>query len=567
MTGPCSPKISLLAATAIVLATVAPACAGSAKPQVLPPHHATRPPIISQLPESGPVANAAAGLAKLYGGTPVDVLTYHNDAGRTGWNQSETDLTPASVASAKFGLLKTLRVDGNVFAQPLLVSGFVLPDGSKHDVLVIATGHDSVYAYDAQTYALLWHVSLGKPQASNDVGCSDVQPEYGISGTPVILRSGTSHATIYLVAATEPSSYSFHTQLHALDLGTGLDATPAVEISPSATLADGSTVGFDPQNQWNRVGLASGSNSIYIGIGSHCDNNSGNSTGWLLRYSPGLALQAAFHTIETSGGTELASIWMSGFAPALDPSGDLFVVTGNGNTRAAAKDWGESAISLTPALNRVRGRFTPSAYGSLNTNDLDFGSGGVMLLPVVAGQTVPPLAVAMGKSAVLYLLDQAKLGGLKPNDGGALQATTISTRSFAGLWGGPAYYAGANGPTVYAQTDSDVLRAFAVATTGTAALTQTVTGTTQAGFGGSLPIVSSNGAAAATGVVWLIRRTAPVELEAYNADSLGTPIFSANAGGPWSNTDNNNPFLTPMVANGRVYAPAYKTVKVFGLTE
>ena len=340
-----------------------------------------------------------------------------------------------------------------------------------------------------------------------------------------------------------------------------------MEISPSATLADGSTVGFDPQNQWNRVGLASGSNSIYIGIGSHCDNNSGNSTGWLLRYSPGLALQAAFHTIETSGGTELASIWMSGFAPALDPSGDLFVVTGNGNTRAAAKDWGESAISLTPTLNRVRGRFTPSAYGSLNTNDLDFGSGGVMLLPVVAGQTVPPLAVAMGKSAVLYLLDQAKLGGLKPNDGGALQATTITTRSFAGLWGGPAYYDGANGPTVYAQTDSDVLRAFAVATTGTAALTQTVTGTTQAGYGGSLPIVSSNGANPATGVVWLVRRTAPVELEAYNADLLGTPIFSANAGGPWSNTDNNNPFLTPMVANGRVYAPAYKTVKVFGLTE
>ncbi len=506
---------------------------------------------------------AEAGIAKTYSGKPIDVVTFHYDAGRTGWNQSETDLTPVSVASAKFGLLKTLKVDGTVFGQPLLASGLVFGDGTTHDVLIVATAHDSVYAFDAKSYALLWHVSLGTSQSSNDVGCGDVQPEYGISGTPVILRTAANSATLYLVAATEPSPGVFHQLLHALDITTGLDVKPPVDLSPSAKLSDGSTLVFDPQNQWNRVALASGNGSIYVGFGAHCDNNSGSISGWLLRFDPTLAPMAAFHTIESSGGTELASIWMGGFAPALDPNGDVFFVTGNGDVAQQQKDWGESALSLTPSLSRVRSRFTPSNFATLNNGDQDFGSGGIMLLPVVPGQTAPSMAVAMGKAATLYLLNQAKLGGLTPADSGALQAVTITTQSNAGLWGGPAYYDGVNGPTVYVQTNGDVLRAFQVATTGTPSLKPILTGTTQSNGGGSMPIISSNGATAGTGVLWEIRRTLPVELEAYNADTLGAPIFSANAGTLYMNK--GNPFLTPMVANGRVYAAAYKTVKVFGL--
>ncbi len=554
--------VSLLALTAGAQGQSVP---HAGHPQTLPGHHPRSPAPVSTLAATGPMQDAPAGLARAYSGTPVDVLTYHYDTARTGWNQAETDLTPTSVASSKFGLLTTLKVDGNVFAQPLLVSGFTMGDGSTHDVLIVATGHDTVYAYDAQSYAVLWHVSLGKPQSTGDVGCGDVQPEYGISSTPVILRSGPGAATLYVVAATEPSRFNFHAQLHALNLATGADVQPAVELAPAATLSDGSALAFDGQNQWSRAGLASAGGSIYVGIGSHCDSNQDNISGWLLRYSATLAPQAAFHTIETPhGGSELASIWMTGFAPSIDAKGNLFVVTGNGDVSGQGKDWGESALSLDPALSRVRGHFTPASYPSLNGGDVDFGSGGIMLLPPVAGQTVPPLAVALGKSAVLYLLDQNKLGGLKPHDSGALQATTLTQRGNAGLWGGPAYYNGAEGPTVFLQTDSDVLRAFGVATAGTPALKQTVTGTTQAGYGGSLPIVSSNAGKAGTGVVWLVRRSAPMELEAYNADSLGAPIFAANAG-TWSNTSNQNSFVTPLEANGRVYAPAYKTVKVFGL--
>jgi hypothetical protein len=517
---------------------------------------------ISRLPRATPLAAAGAGIAKAYGGTPIDVTTYHYDNSRTGWNPTETDLTPASVASSKFGLLTTLAVDGNVLAQPLLVSGFVMPGGAKHDILIVATGHDSVYAYDAQSYALLWKVSLGTPQNSNDVGCGDVVPEYGVSSTPVIVRSGPGAATLYVVSAVEPSPGVFHSYLHALNLATGADTAPAVEIAPSAKLKNGATVGFDPQNQWNRAGLAYANGSIYMGIGSHCDNNSFGITGWLLQYSSSLALTHAFHTIETPHGQELASIWMTGFAPAIDSSGDVFVVTGNGGFSGAGEDYGESALKLSGALaDPPLGRFTPADYGALNNGDVDFGSGGIMLLPITS-QT-PPLAVAMGKSAVLYLLNQDDVGGVTTKPKGPLQ--TLRLKGGAGVWGGPAFYAGDLGPRVYYQINGDVLRAFAVETGAKPKLKDVANGDTGAGYGGSLPIVSSNGAAAHTGVVWLIRRSNPVEIEAYDADALGAPIFAANIG-PWSNQSNQNPFLTPIQANGRVYAPNYMSVSVFGLT-
>jgi hypothetical protein len=552
--------LGVSAATALCLSLTMPAPAAE-KP--LPMHHTKHAPAPSTLPPPELVGDPATRLQRAYSGTPIDVTTYHYDQNRTGWNPTETDLTPASVASDKFGLLKTLRVDGNVFAQPLLVSNFVLPDGTTHNVVIIATGHDSVYAFDAQTYATLWQVSLGTSQLSNDVGCGDVVPEYGISSTPVIVRTAANAATLYVVAATEPTTNTFVTTLHALNLATGADSSAPVVVAPSATLSDGSTVSFDPQNQWNRAGLAYNNGSLYIGIGSHCDNNSGGITGWLLRYkAAGLKLLNSFHTVETPGGTELASIWMTGFAPAIDPSGNVFVVTGNGDFTRGKKDWGESALKLHPVLNGVSSYFTVSQYNNFNNGDEDFGSGGIMLLPAVTGQTAPPMAVAMGKASTLYLLNQTSLGGLQKNDAGALQSQYAGGN---GVWGGPAYWNGPAGPTVLTQTDSDVLKAWSVATGATPSLTLSLSGTSQAGYGGSLPIVSSNGAAANTGVVWLIDRAQePFSIEAYDAGALGAPIFSAQIS-KWSNAGNGNPFLTPMEANGRVYAPGYKVVHVYGL--
>jgi hypothetical protein len=552
-------------ATSLVLAGANAGEAAQPGQKLLPMHRSLQPATPSPLPAPHLVGDSRTRLQRSYGGTPIDVTTYHYDLNRTGWNQTETDLTPATVASSKFGLLATLNVDGNVLAQPLLVSGFVMPDNSTHDILVVATGHDTVYAFDAQSYAVLWQVSLGTSQSSNDVGCGDIVPEYGITSTPIIVRSAPNAATLYVVAATEPKSNQFVTQLHALNLGNGADImTPAV-VAPSAKLNDGSMVKFDPQNQWNRASLAYNptNDSLYMGIGSHCDNNADGITGWVLHYNTNLKLQHAFHTIETHGGYELSSVWMSGYAPSIDANGNVYVVTGNGDFKKGKKDWGESVLKLNPTLKKVTSHFTAYDYGNLNNGDTDFGSGGVMLIPTVNGQSAPPMAVAMGKASILYLLNQNSLGGLTPNDAGALQS---QYGGGGGLWGGPAFYNGPSGPTVFTQTGGDVLRGWSVNTGSSPSLTNSVNGNSGAGYGGSFPIISSNGSASNTGVVWLIdRANEPFSIEAYNATSLGSPIFSAQIG-TWSNAGNGNPFLTAMEANGRVYGPGYKVVQVFGLT-
>ena len=162
-----------------------------------------------------------------------------------------------------------------------------------------------------------------------------------------------------------------------------------------------------------RAGLDGTPDGIYIAIGSHCDQNAGHITGWMLRYSLGLKLKGAFNTIETPAGLELASFWNSGFAPAADTDGTLFAITGNGNFSKGGKDWGESVLHLPANVAKAQDFFTPASYQTLNNADLDFGSGGVMLLPVQPGQLAPPLAVAMGKDAVLYLLDRTNLGKMR----------------------------------------------------------------------------------------------------------------------------------------------------------
>jgi hypothetical protein len=372
-----------------------------------------------------------------------------------------------------------------------------------------------------------------------------------------------------MVTATESQPMQFASYLHAVSLSTGEDLQTPVQIAPSAYLSNGSTLTYQNQYQYSRAGLAWANNSIYIGIGSHCDNDATSISGWLLRYNTSLSLENSFHTIDVSSHVyELASIWMSGFAPAADSSGNLYVVTGNGSFDIASggQNYGQSALKLSPTLTSMLSYFTPASYNTLNGSDTDFGSGGIMLLPAVSGTTTP-LAVAMGKDATLYLLNGNALGGETTGDSGALQATRVAT-SGDGVWGGPAYYGGStastSGPTVYYQTSYDVLRAYRLATSPSLKLSQLATGTSTAGYGGSTPIVSSNGNTPNTGIVWLVRRMSTVQLEAYNADTLGAPIFAASAG-TWSNKE-NNAFVTPLEANGRVYVGATGTVSVFGLT-
>jgi hypothetical protein len=508
-------------------------------------------------PHGMPVADPDGGDALAAAG--VDVTTYHYDRLRTGWNSQETVLTQANVASSRFGLQHTYDVDGDVLAQPLFVSGFRLADGSMHDLLVVATENNSVYAFEANTHATLWHVRFGPPQSAADVGCSHVHPKYGVSATPVIVRTAVDRATVYVVSATEPQRDEFHTQIHALNLADGSHRRSPVEIQASKTLSDGSTLAFLPADNWIRAGMAAGDDSIFIAASSHCDNHGDRTSGWLIRYDFTLKQIGSFASIDTPTGNKLAAFWAAGFAPAIDKDGSVFAVTGNGNFSRGGQDWGESVLHLPASLQKAVDYFTPAAYKTLTNFDLDFGSGGVMLLPVAEGQQAPPLAVAMGKDGVLYLLDRTRLGKTSAGDAGALQAQRISRRG-RGVWGGPAYFQGPTRALVYYETDEDNLTAFAVDTGSTPSLTAVASGTTPSNSG-SLPTVSSNGSKAGTGIVWTVRRVSPPRLEAYDAERLGAPLFAANLPA-WTA---GSPHLTPMVANGRVYVGSSGSVSVFGL--
>jgi hypothetical protein len=512
---------------------------------------------------NGSVSVRAATLAPFgaFGATvPEDETTYHNDQSRTGWLASETQLTPSNVASHNFGLLGTLAVDGDVLAQPLYLYQYPMPGGGRRNLLIVATEHNSIYEFDADTGSRLKRISLGPSQSSTDVGCVDISPEYGITSTPVIDRRND---TMYVVAATEPSPGVFHTTLHALRIGTLKDRVPPVEITASIIISNGSKISFDPQNQMNRSSLAFANGTLYMGIGSHCDNNAGAITGWVLSYDKSLKQIGKFATTEDSTNYFLSSVWMTGYAPAFDRSGNVYIITGNGSFDAnqEGKNYGETVLKLCPSLTTVVDYFTPANWLDLNNGDLDFGSGGIMLLPLQHSKTTH-VAVAMGKFSTLYLLNADKLGKLHPNDAGALQSIPGTG---GGVWGGPAFYGGPAGSFVYYQAGGAPLLAYSVRSdpAGVTRLKLSSTGPSNSGYGGSSPVVSSNGQLPGTAVVWLVNRSTPLQLEAYDASDVSHLLFQGNAG-VWRNPQQNG-FVTALVANGKVYVPATGTVTVFGL--
>src|SRR6266567_9127108 len=132
------------------------------------------------------IASCFVGLFEPAAHAQVNVTTQHNDNARTGQNAQETVLTPANVNSSQFGKLFSVAVDGYVYAQPLYLSGVTI-NGGTHNVIYVATEHDSLYALDADTGAMLWKVSFINPASGvttvsgADVNCTDIQPEIGIT--------------------------------------------------------------------------------------------------------------------------------------------------------------------------------------------------------------------------------------------------------------------------------------------------------------------------------------------------------------------------------------------------
>ncbi|HTB12101.1 MAG TPA: hypothetical protein VK752_11040 [Bryobacteraceae bacterium] len=427
----------------------------------------------------------------------VNVLTWHNDNFRSGQNLNETLLTPASVNSSNFGKLFTITVDGKVDAQPLYVASLEIRASGFHNVLYVATEHDSAYAFDADTGAQLWHSSmLAANETTSDArNCSQIVPEIGITSTPVIDLHIGPHGTMYLVAMSKDASGNYHQRLHALDLTTGAEqfAGP-VEIAATypGTGAEGSggMQKFAPAQHEDRPALLIANGVVYTSWGSHCD--AAPYTGWVIGYNESTLVQTGVINLTPNGND--GGIWMAGGGPAADASGNLYLLMGNGTFDTtlsggfpAHGDYGNAfvKIQVSPAgVLSVADYFTMSNTTSESNGDQDLGSGGIMLLP-------NSLAVGAGKDQNIYVVDQNSMGKFSPSANGNYQ--TLKTAVAGGVYSSPAWFNG----TLYYGAVGDVLRAFRFSNGSFALSSQS---THSFGSPGSTPSISANGTQSA--ILW-----------------------------------------------------------------
>ncbi|MGH9498244.1 MAG: hypothetical protein ACRD3L_03810 [Terriglobales bacterium] len=516
--------------------------------------------------------------AKAPAGTPQDVLTYHGDNFRTGWFSSETQLTADNVNGQTFGLLQTVPLDGRVDAEPLVALQQMIDGQGVHDVVYVATENNSVYALDASDGSQLWQRNFGTAVAdSYKSGDDNVYPVMGILGTPVIDRTA---GAMYVVADVFNGSVDAF-QLHAIALSNGSDLTPFVNIQFSEKLLDGTNWIFNPRYQLQRAGLLEANGSIYVTFGSNGDINPNISRGTIVRYDAATLKRLKGGITDREGGDistyYLSSIWQSGYAPAADPGGDVYFSTGNSDPHhgsyLAKGSRPDSMLRVSGDLKTLRSSFTTYNYFQLDQGDVDMGSGGMMVLPDQAG-SVPYLAVAGGKDGRAFLLNRDHLGGY--TQGGPDKV--LQTVTMGSCWCGPAYFVGSDGVPRVVTGGGNGVTSWKLQTSPTTQLVvDSSTGRNAVNGlpdnGGSIPVISSNGTTAGSGVVWFVQRPAtssdqdpgtPVTLHAFNASNLTQQLISIQAG-TWRHANNSNANLVPTVANGKVYVASNEQLQIFGL--
>jgi len=514
--------------------------------------------LASLLPASLPFAQAE------------DVLTYHNDNARTGQNLNETVLNLSNVNSSSFGRLFTISVDGKVDAQPLYVSGVAIPAKGTHNLLIVATEHDSVYAFDADTGSSIWQVSmLGSGETTSDTrSCSQVSPEIGVTATPVIDRTRGPNGAIYLIAMSKNGSGNYFQRLHALDLTSGAELFGGPKLIQATypgkgDNSDGTNVVFDAKQYKSRPGLLLLNGVVYTAWGSHCDIRP--YTGWVMGYDPATLAQTSVLNV-TPNGNE-GGIWMSGAGLAADGSGNIYALDGNGDFDTtlnaggfpANGDYGNAFLKMSTASGlAVADYFEMDNEVSENGADTDLGSGGAMVLPdqMDSAGNIWHLAVGAGKDSNLYLLNRDSMGKFSSSNNNVYQE--LAGALPGGIWSMPAYFNG----TIYYGSVGHPISAFQFAN---AKLLTTAVAQTSNSFGypGAIPSISANNNT--NGIVWATENTNPAVLHAYNAANLGELYNSNQATGSRDHFGAGNKYITPTIANGKVYVATTTGVGVFGL--
>jgi hypothetical protein len=499
----------------------------------------------------------------------VSVTTSRNDNARTGQNTGETILKPSNVNVNQFGKLFSQAVDGYVYAQPLYSANVSIPGKGTHNVVYVATEHNTVYAFDADSNtgtnaAPLWKVSFTKtqitPPTSDDVGCGDLVPEIGITSTPVI---DPSTGTLYVVVKTKNSLGKFFHKLHALNVATGAEkfSGPRVIAASVRGAGDGSVNGvvkFDPFRQHQRVGLLLQNGNVYVSSASHCDI--GPYHGWVISYNAATLKKNGTWNSTPNGG--LGGVWQGGPGVAADTNSNVYLATGNGtfDVDQSGQDYGDSIVKLgPPAANHIKPLdfFTPFNQNDLNSADADLGSGGLVLLPNQNGPHAH-LLVQAGKEGTIYLVDRDNMGHFNPDNNN--QIVQSLPNAVGGIWGAPAWW----NNNLYFGGIFDNLTQFTFnPASGLLSTGPTTHSATFYGYPGPTPSVSANGTA--NGIVWAIQTdTSSAILHAYDATNLSRELYNStqkatdDAGGPVK-------FSVPTIANGKVYVPAVQQISVYGL--
>jgi outer membrane protein assembly factor BamB len=497
---------------------------------------------------------------------PNDVLTWHNDIARTGQNLAERTLTLQNVNSKTFGKLFVIQVDGKVDAEPLYVHRLEMPNRGLRNVLFVATEHDSLYAFDADTGQQFWHVQLLKPgeTPSDNRNCGQITPEIGITSTPVIDRHRGPHDTIYAVAMSKDSQGRYIQRLHALDLRTGQeDFCGPIEIR--ATFAGGNP--FDPKQYAERAALLLLNGVIYTTWTSHCDINPYN--GWIIGYDARTLKQTSALNITPNG--EEGAIWQSGAGPAADPEGNIYLMAANGTFDTVLNssgfpskgDFGNSFLKISTHVGRlaIADYFTMFNVVEENATDTDLGSGGPVVLPDMtdASGHLRRLVVGAGKDLSIYLADREAMGKFDARGNQNIYQELPHVMKHRPRELSPAYF---NGRLYYASNE-ETLREFRFQN---ARLIAEPTSQTKMNFvyPGATPSISAEGAQNA--IVWATENTNPAVLHAYDATDLSHELYNSNqAPSGKDHFGAGNKFITPMIANGKVYVGTTNGVGVFGL--
>jgi len=500
----------------------------------------------------------------------VDVVTYHYDNLRTGQNANELILTPANVKFATFGELGSFSVDGKVDAQPLYLSAVSIPGKGTKNVLYVVTEHDSIYAFDADsingtTTAFLWKSTalLSGEQSSDDRGCGQVSPEIGITATPVIDRARNA---IYIVAMSKDGNGNYFQRLHALNLTTGAElfggpTTITATYPGTGANSSGGNVIFDPKQYKERPGLLELNGAIYTTWSSHCDDSP--YTSWVMSFSADTLAQSSVLNLVPNGNE--GGIWMSGAAPGADAAGNIYFIIGNGDFDTTLNASGFPAngncgncivkISSTAPM-KLLDYFTPLNTVSESNADTDFGSGGQLLLPdLVDGNGMTRhIAVGAGKDGNIYVVDRDNMGKFNAN---ADQIYQQLNSQIGGVWSKPSYF----NNTVYYGAVNDNLKAFPI-TSAKLAGTPASKSSHQFGYPGTTPSISASGTT--NGIVWAIENSGAV-LHAYDATNLSNELYNSSQAPNNRDAFSGNKYITPMVANGKVYVGTPNSVAVFGL--